>query len=51
MIKQVSEEEFRANYPALSEVYLRVFGKPCDYRQPTEKTESREIYSESKKAD
>lgn len=48
MIKQVSEKEFKEKYPALAEVYLRVFGKPCDYRQPVEKTDSREIYSESK---
>lgn len=39
------EKQFAEKYPALSQVYFRVFDKPCDYRQPAEKTDSREIYS------
>lgn len=38
------EKQFVEKYPALSGVYLRVFGKPCEYREPVEKTDSKEIY-------
>lgn len=46
----MTEKEFKEKYPALAEVYLRVFGKPCNYRQPAEKTDSREIYSATEKS-
>lgn len=41
----MTEKEFKEKYPALSQVYFRVFDRPCDCRQPAEKTDSREIYS------